>query len=212
MADDPSTSPSSERRGGSGRGPRTGAPRGEGGRGEGGRGEGGGFRIRLSDNEMQAARALQDAFGLRSTVAVLGFSLRTLAQQLEQGQLDALISEHRAQAGSRPQGGERRDGRRDGAGPRAGGGGGGRARVDPFARPSRPAAAPVDEPAPEDGAAEPESATAEAGVETLPLSEAEGSATTPPESDAPVDSPAAEAAPAADSAADDALAASAAQA
>ena len=69
----------------------------EGGRGEGrggqrgGRGgnrEGGGFRIRLSDNEMRSARALQEAFNLRSTVAVLGFALRTLGQMLEDGQLD----------------------------------------------------------------------------------------------------------------------------
>ena len=32
--------------------------------------EGGGFRIRLSDNEMRSARALQEAFNLRSTVAL----------------------------------------------------------------------------------------------------------------------------------------------
>ena len=71
---------------GQGRGSRSGGSR-----------EGGGFRIRLSDNEMQASRALQEAFGLRSTVAVLGFSLRTLAQQLEQGQLNDLIAQQRAQ-------------------------------------------------------------------------------------------------------------------
>jgi hypothetical protein len=104
--------------------------------------EPGGFRIRLSDNEMQAARALQEAFGLRSTVAVLGFALRTLADQLEKGQLEALVAEHRAQAGSRgaaPRGGEPR--RVGGDGPRQGGRGGhGAPRVDPFARPSRPAA------------------------------------------------------------------------
>ncbi len=79
--------------------------------------EPGGFRIRLSDNEMQAARALQEAFGLRSTVAVLGFALRTLADQLEKGQLEALVAEHRAQAGSRapaPRGSEPRRGGGDG--------------------------------------------------------------------------------------------------
>ena len=74
----------------------------EGGRGEGrggqrgGRGgnrEGGGFRIRLSDNEMRSARALQEAFNLRSTVAVLGFALRTLGQMLEDGQLEELIAQ-----------------------------------------------------------------------------------------------------------------------
>ncbi|MFM8675536.1 MAG: hypothetical protein ACKOCA_11130 [Vulcanococcus sp.] len=104
--------------------------------------EPGGFRIRLSDNEMQAARALQEAFGLRSTVAVLGFSLRTLADQLEKGQLEALVAEHRAQAGSRapaPRGGEPRRGGGDGQ-PRQVGPGGGGPRIDPFARPSRPAA------------------------------------------------------------------------
>ena len=55
---------------------------GRGGRGQGNR-EGGGFRIRLSDNEMRSARALQEAFNLRSTVAVLGFAVRTLGQMLE---------------------------------------------------------------------------------------------------------------------------------
>jgi hypothetical protein len=147
---------------------RTGRP--PGGREGGGR-DSGGFRIRLSDNEMQAARALQEAFGLRSTVAVLGFSLRTLAQQLEQGQLSELIAQHQAQVGGRPPasregsrggGGERRRDRFPGE--REEGRGGGRgARVDPFARPSRPAAPPAEaEPASEiESAAEPESAAAE---------------------------------------------------
>ena len=77
----------------------------EGYRGEGGRGgqrggrpggrEGGGFRIRLSDNEMRSARALQEAFQLRSTVAVLGFALRTLGQMLEDGQLDELVQQQK---------------------------------------------------------------------------------------------------------------------
>ena len=58
----------------------------------------GGFRIRLSDNEMRSARALQEAFNLRSTVAVLGFAIRTLAQMLEEGKIDDLISLHRSQA------------------------------------------------------------------------------------------------------------------
>ena len=67
-----------------------------GGRNPGGR-EGGGFRIRLSDNEMRAARSLQEAFNLRSTVAVLGFAIRTLAQMLEEGKLEALINQSRSQ-------------------------------------------------------------------------------------------------------------------
>ncbi len=65
----------------------------------GGRGrEGTGFRIRLSDNEMKATRSLQEAFNLRSTVAVLGFSVRTLGQMLEDGKLDHFISEYRSQS------------------------------------------------------------------------------------------------------------------
>jgi len=123
-----------------------------GGRGprQGGQRDGGGFRIRLSDNEMQAARALQEAFGLRSTVAVLGFALRTLAQQLEQGQLEELVALHRAQGGGRgpaPRGGggeRRRDRFEDRGGAPANRG----PRVDPFARPSKPAPAVVEEEAP----------------------------------------------------------------
>jgi hypothetical protein len=148
------------------------AGRDSGGREGGGR-DSGGFRIRLSDNEMQAARALQEAFGLRSTVAVLGFSLRTLAQQLEQGQLSELIAQQQAQAGGRPPapregargGGERRRDRFPGE--REEGRGGGRgARVDPFARPSRPAAPPAEvEPAAEESIATEEPFTAEAPAE-----------------------------------------------
>ena len=129
--------------------------RGQGGRGgaRGGRGggnrEGGGFRIRLSENEMRSARALQEAFNLRSTVAVLGFALRTLGQMLEDGQLDELIEQQRNQA---PRG------RRDGGG-RDGGGRGRRSdddrqasrgsRPDPFARPSKPQPEPEPTPEPE---------------------------------------------------------------
>jgi len=51
----------------------------------------GGFRIRLSDNEMRSAKLLQEAFDLRSTVAVLGFSVRTLAQMLEDGKLTDIV-------------------------------------------------------------------------------------------------------------------------
>lgn len=121
---------------------------------EGGR-EGGGFRIRLSDNEMRSARALQEAFNLRSTVAVLGFAVRSLGQMLEEGQLDALIEQQRNQPA---RGGRRDGGSRDGGG-RDGGGRGRRfddergsrgSRPNPFARPSKPQpevqAEPVDEP------------------------------------------------------------------
>ncbi|MBM5809255.1 MAG: hypothetical protein FJ051_05460, partial [Cyanobacteria bacterium M_surface_9_m1_291] len=61
MADDQTNSSFQERAGEGGRTPRPGGGR------EGAR-EPGGFRIRLSDNEMRAARALQEAFRLRSTV------------------------------------------------------------------------------------------------------------------------------------------------
>lgn len=146
MAEDTPRSIPSPRQEGQGRNPRQGDNR-----------EPGGFRIRLSDNEMQAARALQEALGLRSTVAVLGFSLRTLAQQLEAGQLDELVAQQRAQVPDRgPAGagrGERR-GPRDEARPAGGGGGGGggnrAARANPFARPSKPV---VSAPEPETPAA-----------------------------------------------------------
>ncbi len=115
-------------------------PRGgsRGGRGPGNR-EPGGFRIRLSDNEMRSARALQEAFNLRSTVAVLGFALRTLGQMLEEGKLDELVSQHRSQ-GSRgpsrredgPQGARRNrfdsDRQSINKGP----------KPNPFARPAKP--------------------------------------------------------------------------
>tara|TARA_B100001121_G_scaffold153132_1_gene133804 strand:- start:1185 stop:1700 length:516 start_codon:yes stop_codon:yes gene_type:complete len=112
--------------------------------------EGGGFRIRLSDNEMRSARALQEAFNLRSTVAVLGFAVRSLGQMLEDGQLDALIEQQKNQPADPC--------RRDGGGRDGGGRGrrfdderGGRgSRPNPFARPAKPqpeaAAEPVAEP------------------------------------------------------------------
>ena len=45
--------------------------------------DGGGFRIRLSDNEMKAVNSIKEAFQLKSTVAVLGFSVRTLSEMIE---------------------------------------------------------------------------------------------------------------------------------
>ena len=159
--------------GGGGRGE---GGRGDGGRGRGGRGggnrEGGGFRIRLSDNEMRSARALQEAFNLRSTVAVLGFAVRSLGQMLEDGQLSELIEQQRNQA---PRG------RRDGGGRDGGGRGrrfdddrqGGRgSRPDPFARPSRPEPEPSPEPEVEAEAPEPADATAETTEDKTSESEA----------------------------------------
>jgi len=193
MADDtlqPTSDPSEAGRGtsrGNARGPREGR-------------EPGGFRIRLSDNEMQAARALQEAFGLRSTVAVLGFSLRTLAQQLEAGQLDALIAQQRSQAPSRgPAPGGRRDGeRRQGREEGRGGEQARPARANPFARPSRPAP-PAPEPEPTADAGGTDSAEADATApETTPemalsddsaLSETSAATAEPTEAD-PAEAPA----------------------
>ncbi|MEI6615316.1 MAG: hypothetical protein WCL59_01955 [Cyanobium sp. ELA507] len=154
MADDtfPSTSDNPQQSRDAGRGP------GRGPRDNRDNREPGGFRIRLSDNELQAARVLQEALGLRSTVAVLGFSLRTLAQQLEAGQLDELVAQQRALGGSRGAGGsgegggDRRPRRDDPRGGGAGGGGGGGSRpakANPFARPSRPVAVVVSPSEPE---------------------------------------------------------------
>ncbi|MEB3158926.1 MAG: hypothetical protein VKK03_05630 [Synechococcus sp.] len=124
--------------GGQGDGKREGGRDGARRRGPGNR-EGGGFRIRLSDNEMRSARALQEAFNLRSTVAVLGFAVRSLGQMLEDGQLDALVEQQRSQAprsgGRRSEGGGRTASRSEA--PRGN-------RPDPFARPSKPQAAPEE--------------------------------------------------------------------
>ena len=104
--------------------------------------EGGGFRIRLSDNEMRAVRALQEAFNLRSTVAVLGFAVRTLAQMLEDGQLTELVAQQRAQGGGRRS--------EDGRGQGNRGERNRTPRPDPFARPAKPQPpAPAPEAAPE---------------------------------------------------------------
>ena len=60
----------------------------------GGRRDGGGFRIRLSDNEMKAVKSIQETFQLRSTVAVLGFSVRTLSEMIKNEKLIESITEY----------------------------------------------------------------------------------------------------------------------
>ena len=166
-----------QQQGAQGDGARGDGSRGEGGRGggRGGRGpgnrEGGGFRIRLSENEMRSARALQEAFNLRSTVAVLGFALRTLGQMLEDGQLDELIEQQRNQAPrGRREGGGRDGGGRDGGGrgrrsddDRQGGRG---SRPDPFARPAKPQ--PEPEPTPEPESPPEEATPSDAPAEDTP--------------------------------------------
>jgi hypothetical protein len=139
--------------------------RGERGPREGGNRDAGGFRIRLSDNEMRSARAVQEAFGVRSTVAALGLSLRTVAQLLEEGKLDEVVAQHRANAGSRPGGGGGGDrrGPRPERGERPAGGN----RPNPFARPARPAAPePVAE-AVAEAITEPSEAAVEAAAEAV---------------------------------------------
>ena len=59
-----------------------------------GRRDGGGFRIRLSDNEMKAVKSIQETFQLRSTVAVLGFSVRTLSEMIKDEKLIESIKEY----------------------------------------------------------------------------------------------------------------------
>ena len=60
----------------------------------GGRRDGGGFRIRLSDNEMKAVKSIQETFQLRSTVAVLGFAIRTLSEMIKDEKLIESITEY----------------------------------------------------------------------------------------------------------------------
>ena len=62
--------------------------------GSGGRRDGGGFRIRLSDNEMKGVKLIQETFQLRSTVAVLGFSVRTLSEMIKDEKLIESIKEY----------------------------------------------------------------------------------------------------------------------
>ena len=54
----------------------------------------GGFRIRLSDNEMKAVKSIQETFQLRSTVAVLGFSVRTLSEMIKDEKLIGSITQY----------------------------------------------------------------------------------------------------------------------
>ena len=58
----------------------------------GGRRESGGFRIRLSDNEMKSVKNIQEIFQLKSTVAVLGFSVRTLSELIKNENLKEEIN------------------------------------------------------------------------------------------------------------------------
>ena len=54
----------------------------------------GGFRIRLSDNEMKAVKSIQKTFQLKSTIAVLGFSVRTLSEMIKDENLIEAITKY----------------------------------------------------------------------------------------------------------------------
>ena len=60
----------------------------------GGNKENSGFRIRLSDNEMKAAKVIQDKFQLKSTVAVLGFAVRTLGDLVKDDELKDTLNKY----------------------------------------------------------------------------------------------------------------------
>ena len=98
--------------------------------------EQGSLRIRLSDNELRAARLIQERFQLRSTVAALGFCLRTMAQLVEQGQLseDNLATQLPQHTGP-----VRRDGRQQPKNQAPA------IRPDPLARPARQEPTPLEE-------------------------------------------------------------------
>ena len=53
-----------------------------------------GFRIRLSDNEMKAAKTIQEKFQLKSTVAVLGFAVRTLSELVKNEELKDTLNKY----------------------------------------------------------------------------------------------------------------------
>ena len=60
----------------------------------GGSKENSGFRIRLSENEMKAAKVIQEKFQLKSTVAVLGFAVRTLSDLVKDEELKETINKY----------------------------------------------------------------------------------------------------------------------
>ena len=60
----------------------------------GGNKENSGFRIRLSENEMKAAKVIQEKFQLKSTVAVLGFAVRTLSELVKEEELKDTLNKY----------------------------------------------------------------------------------------------------------------------
>ena len=103
--------------------------------------EQGALRIRLSDNELRAAQLIQERFQLRSTVAALGFCLRTMAQMVEQGQLseENLATQLPQHSGPGRRGGRQQPKNQAPA-----------IRPDPLARPARQEPTPVEEDPPDE--------------------------------------------------------------
>ena len=130
-----------------------------GGRGPGNR-DSGGFRIRLSDNEMKAARSIQEAFNLRSTVAVLGFALRTLGEMLEEGKLETLITEYKERGPNRNNQENPLLSQKDNSTFKA-------SKANPFARPAKPAQSNIEKEPEETYKTQSSEQTLE--LETLPI-------------------------------------------
>ncbi len=107
--------------------------------------EQGSLRIRLSDNELRAAQLIQERFQLRSTVAALGFCLRTMAQMVEQG---CLNEENLAPQLPQHSGPGRRGGRQQPKNQEP------VIRPDPLARPVKQESKPPEDDQPPDPAAE----------------------------------------------------------
>ena len=105
--------------------------------------EQGSLRIRLSDNELRAAQLIQERFQLRSTVAALGFCLRTMAQMVEQGQIgneEDLATQLPQHTGPGRRGARQRQKNQAPA-----------VRPDPLARPVKQGPAPAEDDPPDEG-------------------------------------------------------------
>lgn len=115
--------------------------------------EQGSLRIRLSDNELRAAQLIQERFQLRSTVAALGFCLRTMAQMVEQGQLseENLATQLPQHSGPSRRGGGQQPKTQAPA-----------VRPDPLARPAKQQPKPLEEDQPPTPAAEAEASASSA--------------------------------------------------
>ena len=125
--------------------------------------EQGSLRIRLSDNELRAAQLIQERFQLRSTVAALGFCLRTMAQMVEEGQLaeENLVTQLPQHSGPSRRGGEQQPENQAPA-----------VRPDPLARPAKQQPKPLDEDQPPNPVPEPEAEADASSADSPQLEEA----------------------------------------